>query len=207
MKPLYRIAIVIALLTICACDNPSSSFHNDIPMEGAAAYFPVSVGSRWVYETTVSPAFGVPFGGMDTVTVADIQGNVVTLRDGGPEEIRYRITEDVVTQVYEINGNADTSAHVIRAPLSIGTQWQSYSATHEIVAVDTTIDTPAGTFDDVIAVRILTCAGWGEMMCKTSYYILVYYAKGVGLVKSVTTSYGPRFDSPAITRQLVAFGR
>jgi hypothetical protein len=207
MKLLHRIAIVLTFLAIGACDNPSASYTGDIPQDGIVEYFPVSAGSWWTYETSFPSSLVEPINVHDTVYVAGIESNVARLRGPGSYEAEYRITGDVVTQIIALDGTLDSSAHVIRTPLSVGTQWQSYHNAHEIVAVDSTVDTPAGIFQDVVVVETHTCAGRALILCKTSYSIHTYYAKNVGLIKTTTRTGGSDIHPPQITRQLVSYSQ
>jgi hypothetical protein len=201
---ILRISVVLTLLAIGACDNPTSSVRSDIPIEGAAAYFPVSVGNRWVYATTDQE--GRP-AGFDTVTVTGVEGDIATLYGPGTSELRYRVTETAVTQTVEFGGVHDSSAHLIRIPLSVGTQWQSYFNEIEIIAVDTVISTSAGTFHDVVAVTTAFCAGYGPIGCVAivSYPMITYFAKGVGPVKY--EMWVPSGTGQTYGRSLVSYGR
>jgi hypothetical protein len=207
MELLHRLVVVAALLVMGACDNPSASYTGDIPQAGITEYFPVSAGNWWTYETTFPSSLVEPISVHDTVFVAGIEGNIAILRGPGSYEAEYRITADVVTQIVALNGTLDSSAHVIRTPLSVGAQWQSYHDAHEIVAVDSTVDTPAGIFQDVVVVETHTCAGRALMFCKTSYCIRTFYAKDVGLIKTTTRPAGSDIHLPLITRQLISYGR
>jgi hypothetical protein len=199
-NPSSSITSDIPLEGAVAYSHPSSIVTNDIPLDGAAAYFPVDVGNTWVY--AITDRDGQPVG-FDTVTVTGVEGNTVTIAGvqknnvtfvgPGPYEHEYGVTAESIKWSWangttENGSPADSGDFLIRTPLSVGTQWQSLFSDFEIVAVDTTIETPAGSFDNVIVVRDNDCNGWGGALCATSYTTHTYYAKGIGLVKSMISS-------------------
>jgi hypothetical protein len=205
---LHRIAIVVTLLVLNACDSPTSSVRSDIPLEGVAAYFPVSVGNTWVYATTDQE--GQP-AGFDTATVTSVESNLATIRRWG-FEIPYRVTEDAVTLIGAYSGMPDTSGDLplIRTPISVGAAWKSFTQDLRIIAVDTSVATEAGIFADVIVVQAQECAGYGGVLCFVpGDLIRTYYTFGVGEVKRERWQwrYGYTDSPPYRTQSLVSYSR
>jgi hypothetical protein len=202
---LHRIAIVVTLLVLNACDSPTSSVRSDIPMEGVAAYFPVSVGNTWVYASTDQDG---KLTATDTVVVASVEGDVAILQYGSDAyEMVYRITEDSVTHLGVYAGVPEYSDDLIRTPVSVGTKWDTHTSVCRIVAVDTTVSTHAGVFDNVVTV-------WSQEVCRTvvcpmvvRFPRLMHYANGVGFIKSEVFVDGEFGRLIKNTRSLVSYNR
>jgi predicted small lipoprotein YifL len=62
----------------------------------------------------------------------------------------------------------------LNLPISVGDGWLDGDAKYDILAVDKTVETPAGTFNDVI-----------EVQMTKGNVVKLYYAKGVGLIQVV----------------------
>jgi|SaaInl4_150m_RNA_FD_contig_51_1360457_length_1614_multi_2_in_0_out_0_2 hypothetical protein len=203
-----RIAIIVALFATGACLDPSSGLRSDLPPDGIAAYFPVSVGNRWVYSTADGEGQQTF---IDTITVTTVEGSIATLEHRehfSNQEIRgytltYRVAEDGITRV-ALNGVvSDTGLHLIRAPISAGTEWRTRLQILRIATVDTTVNTMTGIFTDVIVVQTQTCMG-----CTVPGSIWrSYYAKGIGLVKHERYSYDALDYPPFRTQSLISYGR
>ncbi len=197
--------MVVALLTIGACDNPVSGFRSDLPLEGAA-YFPVSAGNSWIYAVLDQNGQTI---GSDTVLVTDIQGTTARLHEPGVDDAVYHVTENAVTLVEYAgaDGMTDSTRHLLQTPLSMGSQWQSYFEAYEIIAVNSSINTRSGVFDDVIVVEAKTCAGYGDFDCGLPHRMRSYFARGVGPVKYEIWYFGRSKPLPSKTRSLVAYSQ
>ncbi|PKM89813.1 MAG: hypothetical protein CVU87_04165 [Firmicutes bacterium HGW-Firmicutes-12] len=62
---------------------------------------------------------------------------------------------------------------VLKAPLEVGTKWEHSTETREIVDVNTTVDTPAGKFENCVVVKIIF----------PNSTLFEYFKDGVGMVK------------------------
>ena len=62
---------------------------------------------------------------------------------------------------------------IIKAPISKGTKWNNKDHSREIVDVNASIDTPAGTFQPCLKIKITS----------DNSTVYEYYKKGLGLVK------------------------
>lgn len=73
---------------------------------------------------------------------------------------------------------------ILKAPLVVGTKWNDQNGTREIVDM-TTVNTPAGNFDNCINVKI-------SEKNSTTYE---YFKDGVGMVKREFISDGTKITS------------
>jgi len=170
-------------------------------------YFPLNVGSEWIYE--------------------DRKGNIATLKITGTatkdginwyQGFNSSYTKNFIFYVYNeyaiakgkllfranpklISEGEEESASssekvmqivFLKEPLRVGTKWnftypEGKYSTFEIMSVSDEISVPSGNYRDVIRVRIY--------MSEMGYLGFLYYAKGVGLIKA-TTEYIVRNSQP-----------
>jgi hypothetical protein len=62
---------------------------------------------------------------------------------------------------------------ILKSPIAPGTKWDAPNGNREIIAVNTTVATPAGTFTDCITIKI---AGQDSTLYE-------HFKEGVGMVK------------------------
>lgn len=207
-----RAIALCVLLASCAGPAPHASG------PAAREYFPMLPGAHWVYalhtglfsSTTldVTARGERPVRGSETgifVVEERAEGEMYGLEPSGL--VGYRVTDGYVTRVPAVEMGADGIVHLFgHDGLSIlpldphpGQQWsdqvelfdslgdsrQSWTATVENVG---RMRVPAGTFDDVIVVRSEHWdREWRETEPLHSYED--YYARGVGLIRSVAHNH------------------
>lgn len=74
---------------------------------------------------------------------------------------------------------------ILKSPLEVGTKWENRTGTREIVDVNTTVDTPAGKFENCIVVEISS----------QNSTLFEYFKDGVGMVKREFVSGDSRVTS------------
>lgn len=178
---LLSFLLLLSLVFVTAC-SPSPAEPIKDPKATLAEYFPLQVGSSWQYE-----GIGNEFASYTSKVThqKDSKGQIV-LSSGTVTANRYEITENSILHTYQqhefyedasiLDNASNIDGVILKLPLEIGSTWTSQGNTCEIIDTKATVETPAGTFQDCIAV-------------KTTYkdsgnHSVHYYAKGIGLVKS-----------------------
>lgn len=124
----------------------------------------------------------------DYVQVHDANGTVVArVFHCSPHEIRLVRMEsefyEDVNLIDSVSEERQEPAVILQSPLVVGSVWEERPARYrEITAVDQVITVPAGTFYDVIEVRITSKES------DPNTYTYEYYAKNIGLIKRVFIS-------------------
>jgi hypothetical protein len=149
------------------------------------AYFPV--GENYVWEFAGE---GIEFAAF-TRRVEFRRGDRVQMSqwNGGTRLMNiYRVTAHAVTQTFsqaEIYDNpplfdnpATQSVIVLKAPLAVGAAWQNAQDRREILSVTSSLQLPAGAFDNVLIVKTVSTAKADT----DNGYTLEYYAPNIGLV-------------------------
>lgn len=143
-------------------------------------FFPVSVGSTWEYEGEGNEfaSFGreVLFASGDRAQIREDNGGTVSAAV-------FKISPDAVSRIFFmgeaygkenfLNNNPKEDTIILKAPLQVGTKWEEPNGTREIVDMSVKVDTPAGSFDECIKVKI-------SSKDSTLYE---FYKKDIGMVK------------------------
>jgi len=150
-------------------------------------YFPLSEGSTWQYlgdgNEYASFDRSVLFVEEDRAQISEANGGTVSASV-------FEITEDGIVRTFfrgeEYDGKnlleeeSTGSLAVLKAPLEVGTSWETQNDVREIIETDATVDTPAGEFDNCLKISI------------TSEHSVMfeYYKAGIGMVKREFLSEG-----------------
>ena len=161
-----------------------------------AAYFPLTVRSTWSYLGE-----GMEYASFtrEVVFARGQRGQLQEDNGGTVIAAVYEITEDAITRIYhageayEVEDLLDRVAApesekvvILRTPLAVGTTWQTQGyGTRTITATDAIVETPAGKFENCIAVKIE-----GE-----DSTLHEYFKEGIGLVLREFESEGYRVTS------------
>lgn len=170
-----------------ASDKTSSAGDSEQNVPSLRACFPLSIGSTWQYlgEGNEYASFTrkVLFKEGDRTQTMEDNGGTVSANI-------YRMTDDEVRMVYSqgeeydkvnlLDQKDNRNSIILKAPLKPGTKWKNAEDEREIVAVDASVDTPAGRFEDCIKVSI-------KSQNSTMYE---YFKAGVGMVKREFISEG-----------------
>ena len=223
----FRWVASLLLLTSCASAPVP---HATGP--AAQDYFPMLPGTHWVYELHTGPFKSTtldvtargerPVRGQETgifVVEERTAEEMFGLEPSGL--VGYRVTGGYVTRVPAIELGSDGVVHMfghagfsilpvnpqagqhwsdqVQLFDSLGTAAQSWTATVESVG---RMSVPAGTFDDVIVVRSEHWdREWRENEPLHSYED--YYARGVGLIRSVSHNHTRLLPIAEVDQELV----
>ena len=170
-----------------AIDKTSSTGGSEQNVLSLQAYFPLSIGSTWQYlgdgNEYASFTRKVLFKEGDRTQTMEDNGGTVSANI-------YRVTDGEVRLVYSkgeeydkvnlLDSKDNRNSIILKAPLKVGTKWKNAEDEREIVAINASVDTPAGRFEDCIKVSI-------KSQNSTMYE---YFKAGAGMVKREFISEG-----------------
>jgi hypothetical protein len=222
-----RWIVPVVLLAACATTPVP---HASGP--AARDYFPMLPGAHWVYDLHTGPFSSTtlevtargerPVRGSETgifVVEERTAGEMYGLEPSGL--VGYRVSDGYVTRVPALELGADGVVHIfgkdgmsilpvdphagqhwsdqVEVFKSLGDSKQSWTATIENVG---SVHVPAGTFDDVILVRSEHWdREWRDDEPLHSYED--YYARGIGLIRSVAHNHTRILPIAEIDQELV----
>ena len=143
-------------------------------------YFPLTLGNTWQYlgdgNEYASFSREVLYAENNKSQIKDDNGGTVSTSV-------FQVTANALTQVYfegedydqgnMLNQPENRNIVILKAPIKPGTKWTAGNSTREIIDISTSVNTPAGKFNDCVKVKITDNQS-------TMYE---YYKKGIGLVK------------------------
>ena len=178
-------AIACLALLLCACKSGPQPAQTTAA-DDATRYYPLAVGNSWTYALRGS----------------DKQETIRIIGQDGPwfiDDHRGRLR-------YEKDGMRDADRYLLRTPLAVGAKWSAVEnlvvQRFEIVSVDSSAVTEAGTFTRCVVVR-----NQQPLARKGAIFVTEWtYAPAIGLVQLVTTTTDPQGRQQEQTRlQLVAY--
>ena len=143
-------------------------------------YFPLTIGSTWQYlgDGNEYASFS-----REVLYVESNESQIKEDNGGTVSTSVFQVTANAVTQVYfegegydqgnMLNQPENRNIAILKAPIKPGTKWIAGNSTREIIDVNTSVNTPAGRFDDCVKVKITD----------NQSTLYEYYKKGIGLVK------------------------
>lgn len=203
LKKLGILSVAIILLSGCAKTNisaPQPDIQKPVPQEQKEIaadkkpgdYFPLTNGSMWQYQGEgneyAALARKVIFVSENKAQIQEDNGGTVSA-----SVIETTDTEIVITyfqgESYDENNflaqESNENLIILKAPLKNGTKWEYRTGTREIVDVKARVDTPAGKFEDCIAVKVAL----------PDSTLFEYFKDGVGMVKREFISGDNRITS------------
>jgi len=178
---LLTIIIPAILLTGCPRfgETPRTPDLEPELVERLEDYFPLTEGSTWQYLGE-----GNEFASFSREVVFT-QGNRGQIREGNGGAVGVAVFEtrdDAITRTFFIGEAYDNENYldqtnenivILQTPLEVGNRWETANGDREIVDVNATVETPAGTFDNCIQVQVNF----------TDSTLFEFYKEGIGLVK------------------------
>jgi len=185
VKYIAILLILIFGLTACSqVDNPGRE-ENQKALN-LKAYFPMHQGMEYSYAGEGNEF--APF----TRRIMFARDNYLQLTDdnGGTVIVKvYKYNDNEITEVFsegefygdeniipDVQDNEEKGEIILKAPLEVGNSWSSNDQEREIVAVDQEVKVPAGTFYQVIKIKITY-----QDSNNTGYE---YYGPNIGLIRS-----------------------
>lgn len=178
----------MTIMLLAACTQETEQPGTEEPQEqgekvSVSDYYPLAVGNQWEYEGVgneyasytqkVLYSKGYKYqvmidnGGTVSANIYVLNDESLVLIYSEAEVYDEKIVLDEVGNMEDI---------IIKAPLEVGTKWESQGNLCEITDTDATVTVPAGTFENCIVIKVT----YKESGAFSNFY----YSKGVGLVKS-----------------------
>ena len=172
----------LLVFTSCAAQTGSSP-EAVAAMPDIRAFFPTQPGLTWVFEGS-----GNEYASF-TRTVTRSEGDRVQVaenNDGTRSGKVFQVTDDALVQVFSteefyvdktlFNEKPNRFQVYLKAPLKAGTLWQDCQEKREIVSINEKVQVPAGSFQNVIKVKIT------PLNQNPANEQFEYYAAGTGLI-------------------------
>ncbi|MEL7568091.1 MAG: hypothetical protein AAGU27_24890 [Dehalobacterium sp.] len=143
-------------------------------------YFPLSQGSTWQYlgEGNEYASFK-----REVIFAEGNRGQIKEDNGGTVSAVVFDVTDEAITRVffqgesYEndnfLNAEPNDNLVILKAPLQVGTKWETDDSSREIVDLNASLDTPAGNFEKVLKMKITF----------PDSTMFEYYKDGVGMIK------------------------
>ena len=145
-------------------------------------FLPLSQGNYWYYQGQ-----GMEYAAFNRKVLYTKDKFAQLSEDNGGTVITtiYETTPGALKRVYfegesynppnmlEKGFTANENIIILKAPISIGAKWDNKDGSREIVDVNASVDTPAGTFKPCLKIKITS----------DNSTVYEYYKKGLGLVK------------------------
>ena len=172
------------LLVLCACQTAPAAKPSASRGEDVARYSPLAVGNSWTYAIA---------GTDKRETIAIVGQDGAWFLDDHRGRLRY-----------ESDGVRDADRYLLRTPLTAGAKWSAVEnlvvQRFEVISLDTSLVTQAGTFTHCVVVRNEQPLAKGKFVTEWTW------APGVGLAQIVTSTLDPQGKQQEQTKlQLVAF--
>jgi hypothetical protein len=143
-------------------------------------FFPLALGYTWEYEGE-----GNEYASFNRKVVFS-NNNLHQIREdnGGTASASvYKVSPAEVTRVFfqgeaygeenYLNSELKENLAILKTPLKVGTKWKEPNGTREIVSINETVSTPAGTYNECIKVKISS----------ENSTMNEYFKDGIGMVK------------------------
>jgi len=193
---------MIVIATVVFLFTTSQLTHADD--SALTQYFPLSTGSRWVYEIQ-DRTDSAPPAEEHWEVIREEQGAFVLrirqsdLTTGGFEE-SFIPTNEGVKRFARETKDREHPPFFLKGPLRVGTTWEDDDGTYEITALNKTVTVPAGTFAHCLEVTNRRKGGKAT--------VITLYAPGVGVVQREETfpiiegsgSFYPQRQDKAVIR-------
>ena len=169
-------SLACCLGAACASSAPSTA---RIESLSPGDLYPLRAGNAWSYDVDT----GDPTTTLAITKVESFDGRVAEVRTGR-SIVRYEVLDDGIRLL-------PGEAWLLRAPLTPGSEWQGPGGRQaRLVAVETTVQTPAGSFE--------RCVEVSETGGKLEVEVRTVYCPGVGPV-SVDSTMRSRTSDRAVT--------
>jgi hypothetical protein len=99
------------------------------------------------------------------------------------------VREEFYTDAKLFGEAANRREILLKAPLKAGAVWENDRERREVISIDETVQVPAGTYSNVVKVKVTSLAA------NTVNENVEYYAPGVGLVLRQFITGGDKIES------------
>ena len=151
-----------------------------VPAVKLGDFFPVVAGSTWEYQGE-----GNEYASFSR-NILFTSGNLAQIREdngGTVSAAVFKISPDAVTRIFflgeaygqtnYLHSPSNENIVILKTPLQVGTKWTEPNGNREIVDLNATVTTPAGSFTQCLKVKI----------SNENSTLYEYFKNGVGMVK------------------------
>jgi len=151
-----------------------------VPAVKLGNFFPVVAGSTWEYQGE-----GNEYASFSR-KILFTSGNLAQIREdngGTVSAAVFKISPDAVTRIFflgeaygqtnYLHSPSNENIVILKTPLQVGTKWTEPNGNREIVDLNATVTTPAGSFTQCLKVKI----------SNENSTLYEYFKNGVGMVK------------------------
>ncbi|MGI6414021.1 MAG: hypothetical protein GX550_04450 [Syntrophomonadaceae bacterium] len=179
------LCLILFLVAGCSTEQNQADNNNNKASEDPVnieAYFPLTVGSTWIYQGEgneyASFSREVLFAKNNLAQIKEDNGGTVIA-------MVFQVNDEDITRIYfegevynpenllETNLPQNDNKTIIKAPIEVGTAWETSNGSSEIVDLKAKVDTPAGVFENCLHVQTT-----GD-----DYLINEFFKEGIGMVK------------------------
>jgi hypothetical protein len=159
-------------------------------------YFPTEQNLTWAYEGS-----GNEYAAFTRKVIHKEDSRVQLAQDNGgtrlgmvlqvlPEAVSViYVREEFYTDAKLFGEAANRHEILLKAPLKAGAVWENDRERREVISIDETVQVPAGTYSNVVKVKVTSLAA------NTVNENVEYYAPGVGLVLRQFITGGDKIES------------
>ncbi len=160
--------------------------------EKVGGFFPLKAGNLWQYlgEGNEYATFKreVLYAKGDRAQIKEDNGGTVStavFRTTDSELTRIFFRGEAYEETNYLEHEPEENVVILKAPIAVGTRWDTPNGTREIVDVNATVDAPAGKFANCLKVKVTG----------SNFTIFEYFKEEVGMVKREFISGDTRVTS------------
>lgn len=176
-------AMLMALSILIGCAEQPGPTPPESAITDVRSYFPTNPASTWIYE-----GYGNEFAAFTRKVILQQGDRVQMMEDNGGTRMGqvYQVTAEAVIQTYSteeyytdknlLNEKSNRHLLLLKTPIKAGAVWQDDRDKREVLSINETLQVPAGTFSNVIKVKITS----PDSQQETQQF--EYYAPHTGLI-------------------------
>lgn len=160
-KFIFMLLVMSGLLIFSACANQPQLPAQTPAFPDLRSYFPAEPGATWTYEGS-----GNEYAGFTRKTTYRRDDKVQMSESNGGTKLGqvYQVSTGAIIQTLSLEEYYDDYSLLshepnqykilLKAPLAVGTVWQNNQEKREIVSCNETVQVPAGSFTQVVKIKI-----------------------------------------------------
>jgi hypothetical protein len=184
LKKVLTLLLIASLFVLPGCyKRPASPPPQEKAINDVRIYFPAEQSLTWIYEGS-----GNEYAAFTRKVIYKEDRRVQLAQDNGgtrlgmvlqvlPEAVSVNyVREEFYTDTKLFSEAANRSEILLKAPLKAGAVWETGRERREVISIDETVQVPAGTYSNVVKVKVTS------LTANTASENVEYYAPNVGLV-------------------------
>lgn len=204
VKGLILLTILTGLFILAGCAKDQEPPPQETAITDVRSYFPTEPALTWSYEGT-----GNEYAAFTRSVMYRQEQQVQMAESNGGTRLGqvYSVTADAIIQTLSLeefyadqsllSEKANRHQILLKTPLKAGTVWQDGQDKREIISIDETVQVPAGSFRNVVKIKITSLDPQQQQ-----HQRLEYYAPHTGLIMREFMA-----DNFHITSKLASFSK